>query len=251
MFVSSRRQTRLTALDLIAYLAGEGNPKQWLHMPEEEMDLILMGIKEPNLKLTLAFGIGIHHAGLQDHDRKVVEELFVNQKIQVLIATATLAWGVNFPAHLVVIKGTEYYDGKTHRYVDMPITDVLQMMGRAGRPQFDDNGVAVVLVHDQKKNFYKKFLYEPFPVESSLLEVLPDHLNAEVVAGTITSTQEALNYLTCTYFFRRLLQNPSYYQLSSSEATDVNNYLSNLITKAFGVLENAACLCIHDVSAGF
>ena len=42
--------------------------------------------------------------------------------IQVLIATSTLAWGVNFPAHLVVIKGTEFYDGKTKRYVDFPIT---------------------------------------------------------------------------------------------------------------------------------
>ena len=41
---------------------------------------------------------------------------------QVLIATSTLAWGVNFPAHLVVIKGTEYFDGKTKRYVDFPIT---------------------------------------------------------------------------------------------------------------------------------
>lgn len=41
---------------------------------------------------------------------------------QVLIATSTLAWGVNFPAHLVVVKGTEYYDGKTRRYVDYPIT---------------------------------------------------------------------------------------------------------------------------------
>ena len=66
------------------------------------------------------------------------------------------------------------------RYVDMPITDVLQMMGRAGRPQFDDHGVACVFVHDVKKHFYKKFLYEPFPVESSLLGVLPDHLNAEI-----------------------------------------------------------------------
>lgn len=41
---------------------------------------------------------------------------------QVLIATSTLAWGVNFPAHLVVVKGTEYYDGKSRRYVDYPIT---------------------------------------------------------------------------------------------------------------------------------
>jgi activating signal cointegrator complex subunit 3 len=42
--------------------------------------------------------------------------------MQVLIATSTLAWGVNFPAHLVVVKGTEFYDGKTRRYVDFPIT---------------------------------------------------------------------------------------------------------------------------------
>ena len=40
------------------------------------------------------------------------------------------------------------------------------MMGRAGRPQFDDHGVALILVQDVKKHFYKKFLYEPFPVES-------------------------------------------------------------------------------------
>ena len=106
-------------------------------------------MRDTNLRFTLPFGIGLHHAGLHQRDRKLVEELFVSQKIQVgvvykwawlynvflkvLIATATLAWGVNFPAHLVIVKGTEYYDGKTHRYVDYPITDVLQMMGRAGR----------------------------------------------------------------------------------------------------------------------
>lgn len=56
------------------------------------------------------------------------------------------------------------------RYVDFPITDVLQMMGRAGRPQYDRHGVAVIMVHEPKKSFYKKFLYEPFPVESSLPE---------------------------------------------------------------------------------
>uniref|UniRef100_A0A4W3HS85 Activating signal cointegrator 1 complex subunit 3 n=1 Tax=Callorhinchus milii TaxID=7868 RepID=A0A4W3HS85_CALMI len=237
IFVSSRRQTRLTALDLIAFLAAEDDPKQWLHMDEREVKCT-----DSNLKLTLAFGIGLHHAGLHERDRKHVEELFVNCKIQVLIATSTLAWGVNFPAHLVIVKGTEFYDGKTRRYVDFAITDVLQMMGRAGRPQFDDQGKAVILVHDIKKDFYKKFLYEPFPVESSLLEVLSDHLNAEIAAGTVSSKQDAMDYITWTYFFRRLVMNPSYYNLDDVNHDTINKYLSSLVEKCLMDLECSYCM---------
>ena len=206
------------------------------------MDRIIANIKDQNLKLTLAFGVGIHHAGLVERDRRTVEELYVNMKIQVLIATATVAWGVNFPAHLVIVKGTEFYDGKLKRYVDMPITDVLQMIGRAGRPQFDHQGVAMVLVHDVKKGFYKKFLYEPFPVESSLLNVLADHLNAEVVAGTITTRQDALDYMTWTFFFRRLLLNPSYYGMEDVAEEGLNTFLSGVVGKALDELEMSYCL---------
>lgn len=53
----------------------------------------------------------------------------MNLCVQVLVATSTLAWGVNTPAHLVIIKGTEYYDAPSRRYVDFPITDVLQVRG--------------------------------------------------------------------------------------------------------------------------
>merc|ERR1719383_1193914 len=102
------------------------------------------------------------------------------------------------------------------------------MMGRAGRPQFDDKGVAVILVHDIKKAFYKKFLYEPFPVESHLLGVLSDHLNAEVVAATVTSKQDAMDYITWTYFFRRLVLNPSFYGLEDVNHDSINSFLSNL-----------------------
>lgn len=246
IFVSSRRQTRLTALDLIAFLASEDNPKQFLHMAENEVDQILQNVKDSNLKLTLAFGIGMHHAGLQERDRKTVEELFLNRKIQILIATGTLAWGVNLPAHLVIVKGTEYYDGKLKRYVDMPITDVLQMMGRAGRPQFGTEGFACIFVHDVKKNFYKKFLYDPFPVESSLLKVLPDHINAEIVAGTVFTKQGILDYLTWTYFFRRLVKNPTYYDLDSTETENVNAFLSNLIQNVLQVLYEAGCIDIGE-----
>lgn len=68
------------------------------------------GVQDPNLRHTLQFGIGMHHAGLTDGDRTTCERLFVAGKIQILVATSTLAWGVNTPAHLVVIKGTEYFD---------------------------------------------------------------------------------------------------------------------------------------------
>lgn len=51
------------------------------------------------------------------------------------------------------------------RYEDYPVTDVLQMVGRANRPIIDDDGKCVLLCQTSKKDFFKKFLYEPLPVE--------------------------------------------------------------------------------------
>ncbi|CAF93355.1 unnamed protein product, partial [Tetraodon nigroviridis] len=180
-----------------------------------QIEDVISTVRDSNLKLTLAFGIGMHHAGLHERDRKVVEELFVNCKIQVLVATSTLAWGVNFPAHLVVVKGTEYYDGKSRRYVDYPITDVLQMMGRAGRPQFDDQGKAVILVQRHQEG---------------LLQEVPD----------------AMDYITWTYFFRRLVMNPSYYSLEDISHESINRYLSSLVERSLRDLECSYCIEIQE-----
>jgi replicative superfamily II helicase len=87
IFVSSRRQTRLTAQDLISLCANDDNPRRFIRLNEEEMDSISFQIKDVPLKHALAFGIGLHHAGLIETDRQIVEELFTNGKIQVLIAT--------------------------------------------------------------------------------------------------------------------------------------------------------------------
>lgn len=248
IFVSSRRQTRLTALDLIQYATSDEHPTKFVNMSEEALQMILSQISDQNLRHTLQFGIGLHHAGLNDKDRSIVEELFGNNKIQVLVSTSTLAWGVNLPAHLVIIKGTEYYDGKMKRYVDFPITDILQMMGRAGRPQFDQHGKAVILVHEPKKSFYKKFLYEPFPVESSLREQLHDHFNAEIVSGTMCHKEDAIHYLTWTYFYRRLMVNPAYYGLEDKNPEILSSYLSRLVQSTFEDLEDSGCIKITEDS---
>jgi len=253
VFVPSRRQTRLTARDLINLCGMEDNPRRFLHMDEDDLQLNLMRVKDDALKEAINFGIGLHHAGLVESDRQLAEELFLNNKIQILVATSTLAWGVNLPAHLVVVKGTQFYDAKTQGYKDMDLTDVLQMLGRAGRPQFDDSAVARIFTQSSKKDFYKHFLHTGFPVESSLHKVLDDHLCAEISATTIGNMQDALDYLTCTFFFRRLHKNPSYYGLEISPDEDEgtahqigNQFLSDMVTKSVEELATSQCVELRD-----
>ncbi|EAN79402.1 ATP-dependent RNA helicase, putative [Trypanosoma brucei brucei TREU927] len=242
VFVSSRRQTRLTAMALIGFLVMEQNTAKFVRMDVEEVNAYVAKVSDPYVKHCMQFGVGVHHAGLLEGDRTVVESAFLKGKLQVLVATSTLAWGVNFPAHMVVVKGTEYYDGKTKTYVDFPITDVLQMIGRAGRPQFDTEGVAQVLCHEPKKGFYRKFLYDPFPVESALHRQLHTHINAEIVSGTIKTRQDAVDYLTWTYMFRRIVKNPSYYGLSDRSPASVTIFMSTLVANVLDELEQCGCI---------
>lgn len=248
IFVASRRQTRLTAQDLISLAAADGNARRFCGADEASLDRAVSQVKDPAVAHALAFGVGLHHAGLNESDRSIVESLFAACQIQVLVATATLAWGVNLPAHCVIVKGTEFFDAKQCKYVDYPITDVLQMIGRAGRPQFDTHGVAAVLVHEPKKTFYRKFLYEPFPVESQLIAQLPEHLNAEIAGGTITSLVDAVEYMTWTFLFRRLVKNPSFYGCEAANATEVLAFLRTLVSGTLQKLAAAGCVALEEGS---
>lgn len=254
VFVASRRQTRLTAKDLINFCGMEDNPRRFVRMSEDDLQLNLSRVKDEALREALSFGIGLHHAGLVEADRQLSEELFANNQIQILVATSTLAWGVNLPAHLVVVKGTQFFDAKIEGYKDMDLTDVLQMLGRAGRPQFDTSGIARIFTQDSKKAFYKHFLHTGFPVESSLHHVLDNHLGAEVSAGTIATKQDALDYLTWTFFFRRLHKNPSYYglEISAEEHNTIaaqtlaNDYMVSMVDKSLDELSESGCIKLHS-----
>lgn len=91
--------------------------------------------------------------------------------------------------------------------------DVIQMMGRASRPLIDTTGKCVILCQGSKKEFYKKFLYEPLPIESHLDHYLADHLNAEIITKRVETVQDAVDYLTWSFYYRRITHNPNYYNL--------------------------------------
>lgn len=142
--------------------------------------------------------------------------------------------------------------------MDYPIYDVLQMVGKANRPMLDDEGRCVIMCQGSKKvnisgfivcfnpfrigviiaqqycsnlilygfflkDFFKKFLYEPLPVESHLDHCLHDHFNAEIVTKTIENKQDAVDYLTWTFLYRRMTQNPNYYNLQGGQHPSERN----------------------------
>ncbi|KAI3388301.1 hypothetical protein SNEBB_003991 [Seison nebaliae] len=175
-------------------------------------------VKNQELKELLPYGMGIHHAGLLRHDRDIVEDLFRRRYIQLLISTATLAWGVNLPAHTVIIKGTQIYSAEKGRWVEMSSMDIFQMLGRAGRPQHDTEGEGIIITSHSELLYYLSLSNEQLPIESQLISKIIDMMNAEIVLGTIQTINEAADWLRYTYLYIRMLRNPSLYGIEENEA---------------------------------
>ncbi|CAI5759394.1 unnamed protein product [Candida verbasci] len=210
VFVHSRNETATTAKYLIDKLAESDinllenvGTKEILNQESESMS--------GKLKEIIPFGFGIHHAGLNKTDRSTVEDLFAQGHLRVLVSTATLAWGVNLPAHTVIIKGTETYSPELGTWVQLSPQDILQMLGRAGRPRYDKNGEGIIITSQDEIQYYLALLNQQLPIESKLITKLVDSINAEIVAGSIKSIEDGIEWLGYTYFFIRMLQSPNKY----------------------------------------
>ena len=99
--------------------------------------------------------------------------------------------------------------------------DVFQCFGRAGRPQFDTQGEAVLLTMHEQLPRYLGMLTHTLPLESCLQQSLPDQLNAEVVGGTVTNVAEACAWLSYTFLHVRMMRNPMKYGITHEEKARV------------------------------
>ncbi|GFZ10594.1 U5 small nuclear ribonucleoprotein helicase [Actinidia rufa] len=247
VFVPTRKHARLTAVDLMTYSSVDGGEKpMFLLQSAEKLEPFIFRIKEPMLRETLQYGVGYLHEGLTNTDQDIVRTLFETGWIQVCVMSSSMCWGVPLSAHLVVVMGTQYYDGRENAHTDYPVTDLLQMMGHASRPLVDNSGKCVILCHAPRKEYYKKFLYEAFPVESHLHHFLHDNLNAEIVVGVIENKQDAVDYLTWTFMYRRLTQNPNYYNLQGVSRRHLSDHLSELVENTLTDLEASKCVAIEE-----
>ena len=180
--------------------------------------------------------MAFHHAGLSSEDRHAVEAGYLNNHLSVICCTSTLAVGVNLPCHLVVIKGSvAWADNGCKEYADL---EMMQMLGRAGRPQFDDTAVAVILTRSDKVSHYQKMVSGQECLESCLHLNLIDHLNAEIGLGTVTDVYSAKKWLAGTFLFVRLRQNPNHYKLQGDPQTrDENERLEQICERDIKLLQ--------------
>lgn len=150
-------------------------------------------------------GTAFHHAGLTHNQRKVVEKAFKEGILTCLSATPTLAAGVNLPARRVLVRDIKRWDDGMSR--PLPVMEVRQMLGRAGRPKYDDFGEAWVLckgtdgweVADMVSEKY--FFGNVEPINSKLAgePALRTHILSIISTGGIQHRGEIGDFLAATF----------------------------------------------------
>uniref|UniRef100_A0A673C395 U5 small nuclear ribonucleoprotein 200 kDa helicase n=1 Tax=Sphaeramia orbicularis TaxID=375764 RepID=A0A673C395_9TELE len=215
VFVHSRKETGKTARAIRDMCLEKDT--LGLFLREGSASTEVLRTENLELKDLLPYGFAIHHAGMTRVDRTLVEDLFADRHIQVLVSTATLAWGVNLPAHTVIIKGTQVYSPEKGRWTELGALDILQMLGRAGRPQYDTKGEGILITSHGELQYYLSLLNQQLPIESQMVGKLPDMLNAEIVLGNVQNVKDAVNWLGYTYLYVRMLRNPTLYGVSHDD----------------------------------
>ena len=222
VFVHTRNGTMKIAQNLMEMAGNEHNLEYFLPFNNTTREYLLakkqvQNAKNRDIEKLFLNGLGIHHAGMIRAHRSLMERMFAEGHIRVLACTATLAWGVNLPAAAVIIRGTEIFDQQKGTFSDIGVLDVQQIFGRAGRPQYESEGHGVILTSKNKILKYVTMLIRQAPIESQFMTKIYDNLNAEIAAGTVSTIEEAVEWLRFTYMYVRAKINPLTYGINYNE----------------------------------
>ncbi len=171
VFCSSKRNVRRTAL-IIAASRGA--------------DVFDVDPDDPDIvhRICRAARVGLHYKGWEY--KREAEKGFRARELDVLVATSTVAAGVNMPARAVVVQDTEV------GLKSIDVATVQQMFGRAGRVGAGENeGWAFLIVDDIEKAVWQRKLLAGFRVDSQIQDSFPEHVLAEAIQGRINSLSQA------------------------------------------------------------
>lgn len=166
---------------------------------------ILQSNEHTELVKTLATlvkkGVAFHHAGLNPNCRQTIETEFRSGKIKLLAATPTLAAGVNLPARRVVISSISRYNSRVGANRPISVLEYKQLCGRAGRPQYDDYGEAIIVGNSNSSELIDYYVNgEPEPIESKITDdkSLRIHVLSLIVTSPGIKKDEILDFFLQT-----------------------------------------------------
>ncbi len=200
IFLPSRASAEKTAEDIAAVAQGA--------QPELEQEVLRVVTAQTKqcrrLSHCVKKGIAFHHSGLTGAQKELVEEAFREGKIKIICATPTLAAGVSLPAYRVIIKSLKRFSGGWG--MDwIPVLEYLQMAGRAGRPEYEKEGQAIMIAKDEaeKEELYEKYICGvPEEIYSKLAvePVLRTYLLSLIASGIIRDEQSMRDFFSKTFW---------------------------------------------------
>ena len=209
VFVNTRRSSESLAEALGPAVSAALPPEAREELARLAEDLTRTSEEETEglrrLRRTIPWGTAFHNASLTNPERSLVEKAFRSGRIKCVVATPTLSAGINLPARRVIIRDLTRYDDSAGLNVPLPVLEVHQMCGRAGRPRYDPYGEAVLMARssDEAQSLVERYLEAPpEPVESRLASaaVLRTHLLALVASREVSDRPELERFLGETLY---------------------------------------------------
>ena len=213
IFVSSRRSTVSLAKKLARFLRPFISEEALPYLTKTARK-ISSGPSIPEASRTLARvlanGAAFHHAGLDNSERALVEDAFKSNMLKVIVATPTLAAGVNLPARRVIIRDYRRFEQSIGSY-PIPVLEYKQMAGRAGRPKYDTYGEAVLIARSESEKddlFDNYTLSGPEEIVSKLASpsAVRTHLLASIASDMTRNRAEIESLISSTFFAHQFEQ---------------------------------------------
>ncbi len=153
-------------------------------------------------------GCSFHHAGLTSVQRRVVESAFREGLLGCIVATPTLAAGINLPARTVVVRDLRRFDANVG-YASLPVLEVRQMCGRAGRPRFDPYGEAILIARDEEERYLLMDNYLLGESESIFSKLgtepaMRSHLLALIATSDVRTLEELESFFGRTFLSHQM-----------------------------------------------
>ncbi|MBI4158832.1 DEAD/DEAH box helicase [Candidatus Woesearchaeota archaeon] len=201
LFVNTRRSAEAVAEKLSHRSKSEEDAIQL----SEKIEKALINPTEQCKKIAeiVKKGIAFHHAGLVQKQKELIEEGFKDKKIKVICCTPTLALGIDLPAFRSIVRDVKRFGSLGMYY--LPVLEIQQMFGRAGRPDYDEYGEAILIAknQDEKEELHSHYLKgKPENIYSKLAvePVLRTYLLSLISINFLTTKEKILKFFDETFW---------------------------------------------------